>query len=62
MRINLGENYEKFNRLVGKEYITVKDGVIYSGIIRNEHLDFNIALVRNEHYYGCVIYWLYVSP
>lgn len=61
MRIELGENYEKFNRLVNKECTTVKDGVIYSGIVRNEHPDFDIALVRNEHYYGRVIYWLDVS-
>jgi len=58
MRIILGSDYDKFNYLIGKEYTHVKEGVIYNGIVRNEHPNFDNALVRNEHYYGEVIYWL----
>ena len=61
MRIELGKNYNKFNKLVGKEYTTVKDGINYLGIVRNEHPNFDISLIRNEHYYGSVTYWLDVN-
>lgn len=50
MRIELGNDYNEFHPLWGKEYTTKKDGKEYTGIVRVDHPD-----------YGEVVYWLDVK-
>lgn len=58
MKIKLGDDFSRFNSLVGKKCTIEEGGATYTGIVSVEHPGFDKSLIRNEIYYGPVIYWL----
>ena len=55
---SIGDKYYKKNGIKATEII---NGKKITGIIRIEEPDFDIALVRQEHYYGQIDYYLEIE-
>jgi hypothetical protein len=60
-RIKLENVGDKYYRKDGEQTTEIIDGKSYTGIIRKEHPSFDISLVRGEHYYGQIDYYLEVE-
>ena len=60
-KIKLENVGDKYYRRDGEVVCVVVDGKKLTGKIRKEHPNFDVSLVRNDHYYGQIDYYLEVA-